>query len=526
MANKNKKYGNKKSSRSNGGSTVKVQESGGSTFIPKGSNNLIENFGNLNYSYLPGSPLYRDWIPESTSLPEALPGLLGFDVIPTIGIQKDASDPINLVSAQIYSKLRSVNSGAKNYDPNNVIIHIMAMDSIYSFHAWMMRVYGTIGLYTKSNYYYPEMLLQAMRIDSEDLRANYKQLKGYIDLFAKRANTLVIPDIIPLIGEHARLFNKVYTDARSIISQNYMFNPAGFYHYIENEEAGVKFGSLEWEWFEEYGEDGILTFQDIVNFGDHLLNDILQSDDMAIICGDIRKAYSESNLMVIPQISDDYTTTIEYDENVLLAIRNADTLNVTYGDDGIPNSLVIGDITANPTNNNVTQEILYKTGTSANTSNVIRNHTKHLIDQHKESPTIEDNYTAARFKFGFTGNPSSDDSTAEFSFYGSELLMNPYIMYFDRTVDGIKSIYTLPINTIVNTSYAGTNLIRFVRDINLISTFDMAPTIYVGSASMVNTLAQIGDCIPLGEIYNPTLVDATTLRNMFVAYFMSAFGVE
>lgn len=522
----NNSKGNSNYNRASKGTTVTEAPKGSTFGIKVSGEKTCEDFGKINYSYLPGTPILRNFQMridlEDKNPMSAIPGVMSIPFVPTIGYQTGSSmDPINLAAAEIYTKVRQANSGAKNYDQNNLMIHIMGMDSLYSFHAWMIRTYTIIQMYTKKNFYLPEVLALANNLDIEDLQANITQFLGYINLFAKRATKLSIPDVVPLITDHARMCNWVYADDNSILGQFYNFVPAGFYKYEENVSSGTKFGSLVWTKLEP-AEDALITMDYIRTYGNQLLEDMLNSADMSTINGDIQKAYGESTLLTMPTISEDIQLDIHYDEQVMLAIHNADFLSDT--------KIIVGDITANPTDNNLSQSITLNLAKSdANDVDFMKTNNKVFIDQFTDEPTIEDNYTAIRFKAGIASDTTT--SPCKLLFYGTEILLTPDIWsYYYSENDGSysalsnKFYQTLGIDTSA-TNPKNLTMRQTLSNFERITPFDKAPLVYYGSIGVANAVKVIKAPRIIGRMHNPTLVDVYTIQNMCIAYMMAAFAV-
>nr|AVA30673.1 capsid protein [Picobirnavirus sp.]AVD96991.1 capsid protein [Picobirnavirus sp.] len=490
---------------------------------------LVRDSANLNYSFLPGSPLLSQYDAAFSAGnmygPSSVPGLMLFKLTPNIGVTNKVTDPINLSAMQIYRKVRSVNSGAKNYDANNLMIYLMSMDSIYSYHAWMLRIYGVASLYTSKNYYYPDMLVTAMGVDPDDLRSNSLKLKRYIELYAKRANTICVPAVFPIIMEHAALYSNVYTDAKSILSQNYMFCPEKLYRYIENASAGEKFGTLRlYNTIGSYGDNpvkGGWKIDDIIEYGDTLLEDALSSEDFAIMSGDVQKAY-ETNLLTLPSdIDDNYTVEIVYDEDVLLAIHNAD----------VQSGFSASEIAADPTSDRITQTLscsITKSSMESALGDTVDLNTKRIYDMHKENPTAMDNLVASRFKCILNPTPTVTPAANVYTVKacGPDVITHVLVFYFSSR--GME-LATVPMNMKAFTDDSISNEAA-IRYISLTQYFDMAPIMHahnyitVTGTSTYDPANQVGQDI-IGDIYNPTLVDSTTIENMLVAYFMQLFNV-
>lgn len=125
---------------------------------------LLKDFANFPY----GAPVGRTvpgYYPTANS-GSAVPGLCTIELVPSIGVSKNENSAINVSARNIYSYVRHRNSGSTNYEAPDLMIYLMAMDSIYSFLSWMKRLYGLMMDYTPYNRYYPKLLAELLVLAS------------------------------------------------------------------------------------------------------------------------------------------------------------------------------------------------------------------------------------------------------------------------------------------------------------------------------------------------------------------------
>lgn len=501
MSRKRRNYN--KDNNGNISSSSIAEESG--TFLSSDmSSALAKDSANLNYPYIPGSKIFAAG--GFTGNAPSLPGILSFPVIPNIGGSQSLDSPINLAANMIYRKVRAANSGAKNYDANNLMIYIMSMDSVYSFHSWMCRLYGVLTWFSKYNRYTPEALVTAMGVDYKSVNSNIANFKRYIDTFGMKANTLAIPSTIPFINNHLAMYAKLYMDQKSDRGQMYMFNPDGFYHYNENIESGTKIGTLTYTRLRQ-STTKLLSLNEIINYGDSLLSDIMQSEDLLIMSGDIIKAY-DGGIVLIPEISEDYSVIPVYDMDVLTAIHNA---MCVHGDP------TVGDITWT-VDGRIDQTITLSDIDKRVNSDPI------MIDQHKDAVSIEDNINALRFTY------DTVLMERKIKVCGPELLKMPIIFWMET--DGSK-FSAIDLDTMLNFSgtkttskVSGMAVEVLLKNVAMVSSFDMAPN-YAVSITYDNAgEVETGPKYAFWEVYNPTIVEPETYANIMLAYFMAEFGIK
>lgn len=294
----------------------------------------LNNYANLNFSYYPGSPLLRDAGANEDERQtivqmETVPTLVAATFVPTIGaFGSEANSPINQAVAQTFAKLRSDNSGKVNYASTDLMIFIMSHRSLYSFHAWGVRILGLLNFFSAKDFNIPQEFYEALKVDVDDFRRNRMNLAGYLDSFAMNVNTLAVPNVFPIIREDCYLCNSIFKlDESNDMGQYLLFEPEGFYRYEENAESGVNFGTLQWIGLPSSGN---LTFDQFCALGDRLIKDVKTSEDHYIMCGDIRKSFG-TNLLTLDSTDPKFELQPVFNKDVLDSLHNANICGVTMG---------------------------------------------------------------------------------------------------------------------------------------------------------------------------------------------------
>lgn len=256
-----------------------------------------------------------------------IPGIMCFNILPVFGECVDWNSPANFAARTIYSFVRHQNSGHSNYDASDLGMYIMGMDQLYCYYAWMVRLYGSMQTILTRNRYLPKPVVLAQGGDYEDLATNLADFLFYINTFATRLNALSVPNTYTLFKRHMWLFSNIYADADTDKCQMYVLRPAAFAMY--NPTASDSGPALQWQKVKLNGEEAAteaMTFADIKELGDKLLNALLNDEDINIISGDILKAYGDNRFMVAG-VSADYRCVPIYEPEFLLQIHNSMHVN-------------------------------------------------------------------------------------------------------------------------------------------------------------------------------------------------------
>lgn len=280
---------------------------------------IAKDVGSFAYGYPVGSRL--DFGPYGDTFNDnSVPGVACIYTGPSVGWSTDKNSPINVAAKNIYSYVRHANSGHTNYDSPDLMLYLIAMDSIYSYISYLRRVYGVLNLYNRVDRYYPDTVLRAMRINADDLRAHISDFRAFINMLSVKAGSLCVPATMSYMRKHVWLYEGLYLDSASAKPQTYLFSPVTFYKF-ELDENNDYAGKCTHTAFSSSNADGLFTFEELRNFANSLINPIIASEDMNIMSGDILKAYG-TNLIALTMINEEYTVFPVYDPTVLDQIQN------------------------------------------------------------------------------------------------------------------------------------------------------------------------------------------------------------
>lgn len=273
-----------------------------------------------------------------------VPGICTLRVLPCAGYATDNTSPVNVAAKNIYTWVRHMNSGAKNYNSPDLMLYIIAMTQAYAYYAWMTRLYGVVNLYSQVNRYLPDALIVSMGVDPVDLRKNLPDFHYYINSFANKLGSMCLPDNMPLVWRQMWMFSGIYSDGDNQKSQIYLYTPSQFLKY--NATSSTQGGKLEAITMQR-GNETPMKYNSIKLIGDSILNAIIADEDMNIMSGDIKKAYGESGLMKVVEIDRNYVVVPKYSPEVLSQMQNASVIPIS--------TLEVGqDVDANCLVNNIT----------------------------------------------------------------------------------------------------------------------------------------------------------------------------
>lgn len=312
---------------------------------------MKKDVGSFNWTYPIGmrEPHYRSVARNDGAIgaPEvSYPMLTTFLVQPTIGISKDPNSATNQLARTMFNYIVRINSKNVSYEPVDLQIGIVAMDSVYSCITWMMRLYATATTYSAENRGIPDILFDANHVDMDDFLDNVEDFRSWLNIYIQRASLLAIPKDIPYFRAHSQLYSNLYVDEQSEKAQMYMFVPDCFYKLDETFESDdsdtvvrsllpvplmfqynggdreTQFSDATASSVPVYGSRPKLKVDDIKALAEELLSPLLASEDLSFMCSDIFQAYGANGLIKLPLVPENMTLTATHDYKMLQAIEN------------------------------------------------------------------------------------------------------------------------------------------------------------------------------------------------------------
>lgn len=434
------------------------------------------------------------------------PGIMVIDVVPTIGAGGGESDSINVAATNLYSFIRQANSGSRNYEPADLMMYLVALDSLYAFHARIKRLYGIANAYTPTNRYYPRGLIAGMGFDPDEVFANMAQLRALVNLCARQLASYRLPAHFTYIQRHQWMNSALFVDANSSKAQTYMFDQKWWWKYINTDPSGSK---LQLTNREDMGHgNGLIA--DLTNWWRTLYEAIQNDEDVGVMSGDILKAFP-NNILVVPEIDEGYTVLPVYDERVLMQIHNS-TATGAHDNQAYAESTIVQDPAVN--GGAITMNMYPQGAVGYYLGGLQINHNaNHLLNFYRDDITPDDVMEATRL-MAFL------DDKGKINCCGSEVVFDYTIVCYADGTPG--SMYTCSGVNVLN--MAGNNTAAEYADVReysrLISQFDWAPMtqldIRVGSD-------HAGDKIFIGDIVNHTNISFDQLEMMHRVALLSEF---
>lgn len=428
-----------------------------------------------------------------------IPSVMSIRYVPGTGFGYTNVDPASQTAKEIYARVRSSFSATLPEDAPDILIYLLALDSIFSNIALMKRVYRIVNSYSQNNYAMPHALLVAMGFtDSEiiSLRNNWTQGWGLINEVVLMSRKFVCPEVFDLFNRHYWMNDNVYKDSPSEMAQMYMFVPEHCYMFEEgvapqgSRLVPTTLGNFFTSW------------ESMANLIRKQIDTLSQSLDAYTISGHLMRAYEGSKAFVVQEIPQFELLVPEYDPIVLTQIENLCGVGPYSGLE--PDSLYINQ---NPNTNAIaytpvisaTQQPVYKWNTLLNLRSDLPDVTD--VTEASRLTAVLGDYGTYGDMFQFTGIPI---------YCGSEFVttMNVYFYnaYTDETdVVPIQSRYTNAQFDVISIA------------MQAMSSFDWGPFLLFSNN-------EGGGVLPFGDIYNITTINEDAMKQIHKVCLYSEFN--
>lgn len=273
----------------------------------------------------------------------SVPGIMTGILVPTCGKSLNATSPVNIAARNIYSFVRHANSGHTNYDSPDLMLYLLAMDSVYTFLSWCRRLYGIMSLYSPVNRYLPEAIVTAQGVNFKSVMDDLANFRYRLNLAIKKVGSFVVPASMAYMARHQQMISGLYYDGKSPKAQIYQYTLGYVYKYIET--SATEPGYLEPVYV--YSAPGSLTATQIYEIMDTLINPISASEDCGIMGGDIYKAFGDSGVVKLDWTLDNYSVIPEYNEEMLSQFQNATVTGPILRSKSFDASVTYNNITQN-----------------------------------------------------------------------------------------------------------------------------------------------------------------------------------
>lgn len=280
-----------------------------------------------------------------SALYQSVPGLVIFKYLPSIGTSTNRDSAINIAGHAMFAFIRSMNSGAKNYEASDVTMYVLGAEQIYLMIQEAARVFVAAQEYTYTSRLIPEKLVKALGFDIRDLQSNLADYRRRINVMIQQINTFSVPNEFNLIKRRSVLASTILMDdadtpKQLIIPESdgyYTFNPTAFTTggaliYTSKDDIGtacvVNTPSVTSNRVPGKFTKTLRTFNTLLDYIQNAIRAFTRNTDQNTISGDILKAYGAENCFKINEITSDHRLEMLHDVDLLEQFKNSVVLDV------------------------------------------------------------------------------------------------------------------------------------------------------------------------------------------------------
>lgn len=482
------------------------------------SEEIAKSIASIPFNYLGGTkfPLSGEVVSANSSADgytkvyttgqNALPSVMNLNYSNSIGVTNSRTQGANMAAVQLYTYVRHVNSGAKNYEAADLMMYILAIRDILSEFSQDKKILGCAGLYNYYNHNLPDLVIQAHGIDPQDLRANLAQYRGRLNLLAKKINSFAIPKYFKVFDRSVFIASYLFTDSNSIRGQFYNFNKIGYYTWspITSEQGTELVFALHNRANQKFGE----RLQVLENMLDALFLD----EDALTMSGDMLKAFTEAELYTLPQTPEDYIVPVTMDEDVLAQIENSHAVGFLPANVPADNSLAKLNVTQQD------QIIKFNPVVRGYLSVLALELNRYAFNSHKDNPDYKDvlewtrlmtvghhTHTYRTNAAGGSINEVVIDSTGLEIIYTYSICTITY-----STVGGTQMAEIVDVPTVIGVGNSGLDLNSVMRMAS-VEEFDWHPMMYLYYTAAPSGSEQRA-IVLASDLKNATTIDRETLN--------------
>lgn len=295
-----------------------------------GDSTIIRNAANIPFANANGFPLNLKGS-NSKVVTAYTPGICTLRMAPTVGYSLGNTSPINIASRNLYSYIIKGKSGAAPFDHSDMMMYLLAMDSIYSAYAWAARTYGLIRFFNQQDRYFPKAIVDATRFNYEDFLQNMANYRYFLNYICNTVNKFYVPSVLNYMKRHFWMYSNIYMDEPVAHCQYYAYVPDGFFQLQISESDGyyLKYRTLGFDWG---GTNGI-TFKQFTTNVQNMIDVINTNQDFSYISAYFLNAFGDGKAFSISPVAEDFMSVPVYSLEVLEQIHNSETSTMTAAED-------------------------------------------------------------------------------------------------------------------------------------------------------------------------------------------------
>lgn len=503
--------------------------------------NLLLGAGQFPYPNKPGSlvnfgsmQMFANAAAESGIALEtqmAVPGIAVLDWYPSVGYSNSSLDPASVVCKELYARVRQAYSSDLDVDGPDILVYLMSLDSVFAYIAWLKRIYRACTAWSPENYVLPDAVFRACNISAADqsyLLQHRMRLWNEINTLVLQTRQFKCPAVMDIFNRHYWLSDNIYTDANSLNSQLYMFNPAGLYFYEARnvpdvtpviQASGLNLTPMPYFGYSREANEDAVSY--LIRYGRSMLQDLIDWAECYTINGYLQRAFVDTPSFMVDELGAGEALMPVYSEEVLTQIENS------FAVSGITRSMISGTsnplrvgmhVAQNPATNTVVSLPAYTYGSTTAGFFALSNF-NHWLSIRSDVPTVADSVIASRLKYGIRSESRATGAgiTVELD-CGTEMPLCWSLVFKqgDASDYSVEPLHQMP------TATTAPNASTSNRAAFMLAQFDWAPFYFLYGKG--TPAAPQSQPLLVGDIHNLTTVTQQDMLNLHRVCLYSEFN--
>lgn len=277
----------------------------------------VNRIGNVP---IDSNTLYGPYIADRYA--EAFPGAMRINFIPSIGNAGGMESPVNRAFLRIHAEIYANTSVALQFQPADVALLTLALDSIAINIGLVSRALCISGKYDPDDYLYPHRLIECLGFDPQSIIGKQDLIRQELNDCIRSLNTLRLPAFTDLFVWHWKLATRIYRDNVELSkSQLYFFQPVVYYLYVDNDGGKMVpeyLKSCDMPW----SQSNNIDIMEIITVIRQQLGAIRNSSAASLVAGGVKRAFEDKFALALDHISPEDSIDTTFDVTMLEMINN------------------------------------------------------------------------------------------------------------------------------------------------------------------------------------------------------------
>lgn len=292
---------------------------------------MAEQVTQLSFQNLAGYPITVDGKQFD------VPNVVTIFMNPSPGVIKSAdygstlinkTNGVNLSGFRTFSELAAYTGRSAIYGPQDISTMILGLGEIISIMEVIRRAFGVAFTMNMRNRSYPRTILEAMRIDPDDLFTNFSDYRTRYNTLITMFNQIPIPADVAYFDKCLRIYQELYLDSDSAMAQTLIPMPWSTWVLDEQSYSGGTILATEPVCCQTNKTSVLSTIQPLsyfLNIADKMIGAMLNSSTLNVVYTDLLNLASKKNVtfLKLDYLAEGYCVVPRFSQEFMLQMHNS-----------------------------------------------------------------------------------------------------------------------------------------------------------------------------------------------------------